>query len=272
MAARQSSLQQLGQAVWHTEYFRVTGIIGAATVLLLLVRSRLQPIDVVMAFLLAVVLVAARYRRGPALLAVALSVALFDFFFVPPYNTFSVLDQSYLVTFGVMFIVALIMSRLTGEIRERAEEARDRERQVASLYHMLRDLAAATSHTEQVEVIARHIGRAAGADADVVLIDDLRPGERPPHWPARDTFADAAVRIAATWAYEHGDIAGRGTRHGANADALIAPLRTPTRTLGIAVIRPHDPEWMPREEECRTAQALAEQAAIVLEHGEPVPS
>lgn len=270
MATRQSSLQQLGRTLWLSEYSRATAITGGVCALLLLVRARLQPIDVAMAFLLAVVIAAARYRRGPAILAVALSVALFDFFFVPPYNTFSVLDQNYVFSFAVMFVVALIMSRLTGEIREQAEAATERERQLSALYQMLRDLAVADSHDKQVAVAARHISGAAGATAEVILVDDLAPGVRPPHWPSSGPFADVAVRLAATWAYEHGEMAGRGTRRAVEADALIAPLKSRTRTLGVVVICAPEPDWIPSEEQRRATQALAEQAAIVLERGEPV--
>ena len=40
--------------------------------------------------------------RGPAMLAALVSVAAFDFFFVPPRFSFAVTDVQYLVTFGVM--------------------------------------------------------------------------------------------------------------------------------------------------------------------------
>ncbi|HRE16820.1 MAG TPA: DUF4118 domain-containing protein, partial [Rhodocyclaceae bacterium] len=48
--------------------------------------------NIVMLFLLAVVLVAVRYGRGPAVLASFLSVGIFDFFFVQPRFSFAVSD------------------------------------------------------------------------------------------------------------------------------------------------------------------------------------
>ena len=45
---------------------------------------RLELANIVMVFLLAVVIVAVRYGRGPAVLAAFLSVGAFDFFYVPP--------------------------------------------------------------------------------------------------------------------------------------------------------------------------------------------
>src|SRR5689334_14243216 len=101
-------------------FVRALGILAVALIGGLVLRSRLKPIDVVMVFLLAVVLVAARLGRGPALMSVALATLLFDFFFVPPYGTLSVLDGSYWFTFGAMFVVAMIMTELTATIREQA--------------------------------------------------------------------------------------------------------------------------------------------------------
>ena len=63
-----------------------------------------------MVYLLGVVVVATRFGRGASLLASVLSVAAFDFFFVPPYFTFAVSDTEYLVTFAVMLVVALVIS------------------------------------------------------------------------------------------------------------------------------------------------------------------
>ena len=81
-----------------------------------------------MLLLLAVVVVAYRHRRGPAVFASLLSIAAFDFWLVPPYHTLFVHDTAYLLTFGVMLAVALVMSQLTARIREQVEDARERER------------------------------------------------------------------------------------------------------------------------------------------------
>ena len=48
--------------------------------------------NIVMLLLLTVLLVAVRLGRGPAVMASFLSVALFDFFFVPPQFSFTVND------------------------------------------------------------------------------------------------------------------------------------------------------------------------------------
>ena len=63
--------------------------------------------NLIMMYLIAVIVIAIRFGRGPSAMASIVSVAAFDFFFVPPYLSFAVSDIQYLLTFGVMLVVAL---------------------------------------------------------------------------------------------------------------------------------------------------------------------
>ncbi len=144
------------------DYAMAAAVIGAVAVVCFAFRSRLAAIDVAMLFLLGVVVVASRLARGPALLASVLSIACFDVLFVPPYYTFGVHDTAYVLTFAMMFVVALTMSRLTAEAREQAAVATTRERRMSALYAMNRELAAATGRDSVAAIVARHAGRAAG--------------------------------------------------------------------------------------------------------------
>lgn len=197
------------------------------------------------------------------MLAGTLSVLSFDFFFVPPYYTFVVLDQTYLFTFGVMFVVALSMTHFTGRIREQAEEARERERQAISLYELTRELAVVDLVRDQVPIAERHLARAAHGVTTIYLLQ-ANDSSASPSWPGPDP-ADIDVRMAASWAIEHGEPAGWATTHGADAEALAVPLRTPTRVVGVAVIRPERPEDGLPDSLLRTIEALGEQAAIAIE-------
>src|SRR4051812_38883415 len=102
-----------------------------------------QLADAVMIYLLGIVLVSLRFGYGPSLLAAVLSVLCFDFFFIPPLYTFAVHDLSHVVTFGVMFLVALVISGLTQRVRAQKDAADQREQRTAALYALSRELAAA---------------------------------------------------------------------------------------------------------------------------------
>jgi K+-sensing histidine kinase KdpD len=87
--------------------------------------------DVVMVFLLGVVIVSTRFGYGPSLLAAVMSVLAFEFFFIPPLFSFAVSDLRHAVTFGVMFLVAFVISHQTQRLRDHAESTRIRERDTA---------------------------------------------------------------------------------------------------------------------------------------------
>jgi two-component system sensor histidine kinase KdpD len=75
-------------------------------------------------------LVASRHRLATSVFAALVSVAAFNFFFVPPFFTFAIGDLKHAVTFVVMFLVAVVISGLTERVRHRAEETQKARREV----------------------------------------------------------------------------------------------------------------------------------------------
>jgi two-component system sensor histidine kinase KdpD len=88
-------------------YLMSAATCGVVALLAAPLHSVFELSNIVMMFLLAVVFVAVRFGRGPAVLAAFLSVAAFDFLYVPPRFTFSINDAQYLVTFAVMLVVRI---------------------------------------------------------------------------------------------------------------------------------------------------------------------
>lgn len=247
-------------------YGWMLAIMAGTTGACLAFRSYLTPIDIAMVLLLGVVLVASRLGRGASVAASVLGIAAFDFLFVPPYYTFAVADSSFFFTFGVMLLVALTMSGLTTTIRQQAIEARQGEARTVALFALSRELAEAESREAIVGIAARHAGVAGAGTAMIVLADEVGLEDGVPRWPAGGLFEETAARVAAGWAYLNGEAAGAGTRHGAVGDVLVVPLRG-SRTLGVLALRPDPADRRPTESECRTLQALADQAALALELG-----
>jgi len=102
-------------------------------------RPWLSQPDLVLLYLLAVVIAASRLGRGPSLVAAAVSVLAFDFFFVPPTFTFLVSEKRYVLTFVIMLVVSLVTSGLS--IRVTTEERRSSL--LSALSHDLRTPLAA---------------------------------------------------------------------------------------------------------------------------------
>jgi len=102
-------------------YLWAVGAALACTALGLAMRPRFDLVNIAMVYLLAVVLIAQRYSRGPAIAATFMSVGAFDLLFVPPEGTFSVNDMQYLLTFAIMLGVGLVIARLADSVRVQAE-------------------------------------------------------------------------------------------------------------------------------------------------------
>ncbi len=216
-------------------------LVGTATGLGLLGRGQLSQPDFVMLFLLAIMLVAFRYGRGPALVAAALSVGAYDFFFVPPYYTFSVEHARHLLTFAMMFVVGLVVSSLTTRLRRQENAARLREERTAALYALSRELTLAPDEARVAPIAAARAAEVFGGAAVVLLRNAA--GALVARATSRPGLVLGADELAvANYAVAHGRPAGRGSDTLPGAAVACLPLQAGATTLGVlAIVDPsHD--------------------------------
>jgi two-component system sensor histidine kinase KdpD len=126
-------------------YAWAVGATAACTLAGIAMRGRFDLVNIAMVYLLAVVIVALRYSRGPAIVTSMLCVAVLDFLFVPPQGTFTVDDAQYLLTFAIMLAVGLIIATLTESLRRQAK-AQARLEMQAETERMRSALLASISH------------------------------------------------------------------------------------------------------------------------------
>jgi two-component system, OmpR family, sensor histidine kinase KdpD len=219
--------------------------------------------NLVMVYLLGIVIVAMRTGRGPSLLAAVLSVAAFDFFFVPPRFTFAVTDARYLFTFLVMLIVGLVISGLTVRTRAQAEAAHHREQQTAALYAMSRELAGTRGVDNLLQVAIKHVTDVFQGQV-VVLMPERRDGSLVA-WSGGQFEVDANELGVARWVYEHRQPAGLGTTTLPGASALHVPLIGSTGAVGVLALRPTDRHAMDEPERLHQLETFAAQTALALE-------
>lgn len=117
----------------------------ATTALALGIRALVPVPDLQMLYLLAVVIAAVRFGRGPAMVTSALSVAAYDFLFVPPYFTFQVHDGAYVLTFAMLFAVGWVAGTLSAQ-RQRLAKAAEEASLRARTEQMRSALLSAVSH------------------------------------------------------------------------------------------------------------------------------
>ena len=251
--------------VAHEKVFSWKGYAGvtlaclAATAVAELLLKVFDPANVVMLFLLVVVLSAVRWGRGPGAWAALLSVLLFDFYFVPPRNSFTVNDTQYLFTFSLMLGVALVCGQLTARLRHEARVAAERERRAGALARLARDLSGALTQEQVTQIALTTVSGVFDAQTGLLLPD---ADEQLHRAQGSEGVIDASV---ARWSLEHGQMAGQGTDTLAAAPALYVPLMAPVRSRGVLVLQLSAPQKLRVPEERRLLDACASQIALALE-------
>jgi two-component system sensor histidine kinase KdpD len=240
---------------------------GACTTLGLVTSPLFELVNVAMIYLLAVVLIAARYGRGPAVATSVFAVAAFDFFFVPPQLTFAVSDMQYLVTFAIMLLVALLISDLTARVRLQANVAGHRERRTALLYAMSRELAATRGAEAMARVAVRHVGEVFDSQV-VVLLPGADGRLAHPNGEATAASLRGADLAVAQWVQDHGETAGLGTDTLPSAAALYLPLAGSQAVLGVLGVLPANPRRVLLPEQFHLLETFAAQVALALERAQ----
>ena len=236
--------------------------VAVATAICWLLASVSELSNLVMVYLLGIVVVAMRTGRGPSLVAAVLSVAAFDFFFVPPHFTFAVSDARYVFTFVVMLAVGLVISGLTVRIRAQADAAHHRERQTAVLYAMTRELASTRGVDPLLAIAIRHVGEVFRGQV-AMLVPAAGGGIEPGAGAQFDI--DANDLGVARWVFEHRQPAGLGTATLPGASALYLPLLGSSGPVGVLGFRPSDRHAMDEPERLHQLETFAAQTALALE-------
>jgi two-component system sensor histidine kinase KdpD len=243
--------------------FGVACITGVASMLI----GHLDLTNLVMLYLLGVIFAAARLGRGPGALASVLSVAAFDFFFVPPRMSFSVSDTQYLLTFAGMLVTSLVISHLTSSLRHQASIASYRERRTGAMYAMARELAAALTTEQIIEIGSRHVSEVFRAKVAILLPDSADKVRQPvEELDQAHGLSGAQLDIdVGQWVYDQQKPAGMGTDTLPASAAKYLPLKAPMRTRGVLALTSESVQQFSGPEQEQMLDAFAAQIALALE-------
>jgi two-component system sensor histidine kinase KdpD len=122
--------------------------------------------------LLIVVFIMATFMRlGPVLLAATLSSLIWNFFFIPPHNTFHIEKTDDILMFALFFSIALLNGVLTTRVRQQEQLARVREQRTDTLFQLTKQLSKAGSIDEVLEISIQQIKNHFSTEAFFILQD-----------------------------------------------------------------------------------------------------
>ena len=220
--------------------------------------------NLIMVYLLGTMFIASRCGQGPAILSSALGVLCFDVLFVPPRFSLAVSDTQYLLTFAIMFVVAVVISRLTAHIRQQAEAARRREARTQVMLALSRELAGTRGTEKLLRIAIEHVSELFVCTALALLPDD--DGRLKGFVGDREAFnISHKGEGVAQWVFDHAEPAGLGTLTLPGARATYLPLKGSSGAIGVMGVRPQGtPRWAEPDQR-QLLEAFANQTALALE-------
>jgi K+-sensing histidine kinase KdpD len=202
--------------------------------------------NILMIYLLVILPLASFRGRYPALLASVAAFLLFDFFLIPPLYALTVAHPGEWIALGVFLITALFTSQLAELMRQRADEAWQRERESHILYEVMHSANQKIAFVDQLDIIALALVRIFGPwgvqECGLLLPDEqghLRLEADAPIQIEQFVLPDGEIALAQTVMAEGrsrvcpSELSSTGTP----AQLHLIPLKARTRVLGVLCLR-----------------------------------
>jgi two-component system, OmpR family, sensor histidine kinase KdpD len=129
-----------------------------------------NPTTVALTFLLLVLGVASRWGLTIATTTAVVATLAFNYFFLPPVNTFTIADPQNWIALLAFLISAIVASRLSERARREAMSATRRRKEVERLYALSQQLLATDNVMELLNSIPHYVCDAFGLTAAAMYL------------------------------------------------------------------------------------------------------
>jgi two-component system sensor histidine kinase KdpD len=253
----------------------VAGALGVATVLVAVLETSFGVRDASAAYLLAVIGLAVGLGTAQAIAGACGAFLAYNYLFVEPVRTFTVVDPTEWLNLLLLLVVGVVVGRLAGGQRRRAEAAEMREREARGLFQVGQAVASARDGSAALQGIAAivrdetrmarvWIGLEGTSPLERVVADTglgAAPGPVGRHAVLRRHDREASPE----WVELH--VGATSGRRLASADLAVhrVPIEIGGRAAGsLWALRPR-PLGVPSGEETRLLAAAADQIGQALE-------
>ena len=208
-------------------------VTGASLALEALVGYR----AVALLYLLLVVFVGMKLRRGPVLLVATSSALVWNFLFIPPRFSLHIERIEDLVMFAMFFVVAMAMGHLTSQLRTSEITERRRQQRTAALYELVQQASLTHDLDTGLAAAVRLTEQLFGVRASLLLSGQEHTLTGETH-PASSFPLDEKEYRVAGWAFSHGMSAGKFTDNRPESEATHFPLKARADMMGVLSIFP----------------------------------
>src|SRR5512142_641253 len=140
-----------------TRVLLAVAAIALSSVILVAFRGFFSTSVVALLYLLVVVLCTTIGEFTAGIVASILAFLTFNYFFLPPFNTFTVTHTQDTIALFVFLVVSIVISNLMGRAQTRLEQIQVRERESTHLFELSSTLTAIWDEKQIAEVLAQHL-------------------------------------------------------------------------------------------------------------------
>lgn len=250
--------------------------IGLATGGFWLLRHALDKGQASLLYLPVVIACAIRFGFGPAVFGAVLSFWCWDFFFLPPFGTFTVADPRDWLSLGVFLVAAVSTAQLAAQARTQTAQARAREAEIALLFEASETLSREVRADRLLLALAGQMQTLCGASSCLVFrrIPQssalLPPAQSVPEavWKMAESAAaqDQAIGFGGRRLWDQAVRQSRRTLPSGAAETLgvYLPLHADGSGVGVLYVGPR-PDGRPfSAADERLIRTLANHAAVVI--------
>jgi len=176
---------------------------------------------VALTFLIAVLLVSANWGFWYAVFLAVLSTLAFNFYFLPPFGTFTIADPQNWVALLAFLLTAMIAGELSERARRETVRATERRTEIERLYSFSQRLLTIESVPELLNLVPGHIAEVFEVGGAAIYVSD-RPDAYRSSSQAREIDTERLQLVAAR---------GEPLVDSENALAFV-PLRLGVRSVG----------------------------------------
>lgn len=256
---------------WRRDAFKL--VLAIASLVAITAGFRLalhltNPTTTALTYLLVVLIAAAVSTLWVAILTSVTADLCLNYFFMPPFGTFTIADPQNWVALFVFFAVSVIASELSAAVRDRERDATARRDELSRLFDLSRDVLLTTDSKEAIQQLASFVSRRFDLDYVAVCLprsldwDIFETGGRSVTLDTHElSIAFTGAETALEFDVRARTYAGHRTIRVDRQNVRLVPLRFGTKAIGLLAAAG-------RPVELGTLHALAGVVAIAVERAQ----
>jgi len=157
------------------QYLLAFILIASITAIFFLLRDVLDTTLVALLYLIPLGIITAYWGLGPGIISALITFLTFNYFFIPPYYTFTVHRPTDVVILVVFFIVAVVISQLVGRAQAGLAAATAREREATQLYELSTALTGLHDDHAIAQILVKQVHAVAGGEYVELNVTGAQP-------------------------------------------------------------------------------------------------